>query len=204
MKDNYFEIGRGAKLIPMEYWHQFVLGVDLTQEVKYFVVSEVGKDEILFKKNISFEELINTDFDELLKISKTKDFIHQFINYSEDTLRIKNELKVFIDKAIEIFNKIDGEWISINEYENINYNFNFDWVDAYEIKGKIHFTLKINSAELKNCRVDIPVNYYSMGEGTCGVIYGKFQMSIINILVWQNNIFPTTIGFQSNDDLLVL
>jgi activator of 2-hydroxyglutaryl-CoA dehydratase len=59
MQENkdYFELGRGAKLIPQQYWHQYVLGIDLSLTEKQFIVMEVGKTEIIYRKQLNIVEL---------------------------------------------------------------------------------------------------------------------------------------------------
>jgi hypothetical protein len=203
--DSYYEIGRGLKLIPMEYWHQYVLGIDLIENRDYFVVSEVGKDKVLFKKNLSLDNLVKDEWSELLEISETKDFINQMKNDYVDEINLKIEIES-LAKTIEKCKKIlNGQWISINEYSGLDYNSNFgNWVDASPIKGRLKFHLDLNNSDDKKCRIEIPVNYWTMGNGYYSIISGRFQMSLNQILIWEDDIFPHQIKYEINDSRIIL
>ncbi len=204
-QDNYFEIGRGAKLIPMEYWHQYVLGIDPTEESNFLVVSEVGKNEILYKNKITIEEIRNSHWNELLDISKTKSFISQLIGISSDNEQLVDIINSTVKNINQTKEQLNGNWISINEYGNLNYNSNFgNWVDAVQIKGKLKFTLDLDSLEGKNCHIGIPVNYLSTGDGYFSIQMGRFELSKNQILIWQNDIFPSQINYDLVDDELIL
>ena len=202
---NYYEIGRGAKLIPMEYWHQYLLSIDLTEQNKIFVVSEIGKSEVLYQKKLSIEDLLKEEWNELLTKSLTKTFITQLkINYTNDE-NLKIELADVVEDLEKIEVLLNGSWTSIDEYDNLDYNSNFgNWVDASPIKGKLRFSLDLNTQETKNCKIEIPVNYWTLGDGYYSIIYGRFQLSKNQLLVWENEIFPHQIKFNLSNEVLIL
>lgn len=197
-KSNIFELGRGAKLIPMEYWHQFVLGFDSTNQDAPFVVSEVGKTGVLFTKNISLNELRSDEWTELLEVSECHQLVEQYSIDSERFVMHLNEVR----KTIEMF---EGEWISTKEIEVLTHNSNFgNWVSAVAIPGNYRFSLKLDTNEPKNSRIDIPVEYASGGPGTYGIHYGRFELTLNQILIWQNEVFPTGIKYKWVNDILEL
>ncbi len=207
MKENehYFELGRGAKLIHQKYWHQYVLGIDLSLTERQFIAIEVGKTEILYQKELSIVELAESEWKELLKISKTKTIIEILKKEIVNGVNIPSS---FYEKIYQIIAKkelIEGDWISINEYDNLKYDSNFgNWVDAVPTRGKLKFSLDLKK-EIKNCMVNIPVNYYSIGSiGYYSMISGTFQICYNKILVWQNEVFPTNIEYELKENILIL
>ena len=207
MKGNkdYFELGRGAKLIPQQYWHQYVLGIDLSLTERPFIVAEVGKTEILYQKELNIIELAKSEWNELLKVSKTETIIETLKKNIIDGVNIPSSFYKKIYQIIAEKELIEGNWISINEYHNLNYDSNFgNWVDAVPTRGKLKFSLDLKK-EIKNCIVDIPVNYYSVGSiGYYSMICGTFQLCYNKILVWQNEIFPVNIEYELKENTLVL
>lgn len=204
-QNNYFEIGRGSKLIPMEYWHQYVLGIDLTEVSKYLVVSEVGRDKILYTERITLEEIQNSKWNELLEFSNTKTFVKQLTELQSGKNEIENTLTKILTKINETTNLLNGNWISIEEYNNLDYNSNFgNWVDAFAIGGKLKFLLDLNSSDEKNCHIGIPVHYYSMGDGYFSIQMGRFELTKTHILIWQNDIYPSQIEYEYYENELTL
>jgi hypothetical protein len=202
---NHIEIGRGAKLIPLEYWHQYILKIDPSKESDFLIVSEVGKDKILFEKNISIDDIENQEWNDLVEISATTSFVNELIENRQDN----EKLEIIIEKTINLIKEnkrlLNGNWISINEYNDLNYNSNFgNWVDASPIKGKLKFGLDLNSIEQKNCKVEIPVNYWTMGDGYYSIKYGKFELTINQILIWENGVFPHQIKYSLVNNILTL
>lgn len=204
-KEKYFEIGRGAKLIPLEYWHQYILGIDLSKETDFLVVSEVGKDSILFKTNISIEEIKNPKWNELLEISSAESIVNELIENSKDESKLRSIIEKTTDLIKENKQLLNGNWISLMEYNDLNYNSNFgNWVDASPIKGKLKFCLDLGHKEQKNCRVEIPVNYWTMGNGYYSIKYGRFELTKNQILIWENGIFPHQIKYSLNANKLTM
>nr|WP_294923372.1 hypothetical protein [uncultured Flavobacterium sp.] len=201
----YYEIGRGAKLIPMEYWHQFVLGIDPSDELNFIVVSEVGKNEILYRKQISLEDIQDSKWDELLEISQTKNFIKELNEIKFDKKLLRENLNLVVENIENTKIKLNGNWISIGEYGNLNYNSNFgNWVDASEIAGKLKFGLNIDGSNKNNCHVEIPVNYLCGGDGYFSIQMGRFELSKNQILIWQNDVFPSMIKHNLLENQLTL
>ncbi|KFF06680.1 hypothetical protein [Flavobacterium reichenbachii] len=204
-QNNYIEIGRGAELIPMEYWHQYVLGIDLTEELNFLVVSEVGKNEIIYQKRISLFEIHNPEWSKLLEISKTKVFIDKLIEISSDKKMVLNELNKISKSIDDTMLLLNGNWISENEYSGLNYNSNFsNWIDAIEIKGHLKFTLDLQIDNKRNCHVEIPVNYLNGGDGYFSIKMGRFELSKNQILIWQNDTFPSNIKYELSENGLIL
>lgn len=204
-KECYFEVGRGAKLIPHEYWHQYVLAIDISREIDFLVVSEIGKDKVLFKQNINLEEIRKARWSELLTISRTQSFIDELILHDQDKVKQRFILHKVATHIKENRKRLNGNWTSIAEYHDLNYNSNFgNWVDASPIKGKLKFTLILEKKNQKNCRVDIPVVYWTLGDGYYSIKFGEFQLTRNQILIWGDTIFPSQIDYSLKDNILTL
>jgi hypothetical protein len=202
---NYFEIGRGARLTPMGYWHQYVLGIDLAEKSDLFVVSEIGKDKVEYEKQISFEDIVKEQWNEFLELSGTKEFISELKADYIDNAKLKSYLKETVDECNTVVQTLNGNWISIEDHDDLDYNSNFgNWVDASPVKGKLKFSLDLRSNDKRNCRVDIPVNYWTMSSGYYSIIYGRFQMSRNQLLIWENNVFPHQIKYSKTGVVLTL
>jgi len=201
---NNFEIGRGAKLIPMEYWHQYVLGIDLTETNNIFVVSEVGKSAVLYQKKLSLQELLKNEWDELLSISETKSFINELkLNYTNDE-NLKVELTAMVNRLEKDKELLNGNWISIEEHGNLNYRLS-NMVEASTGYGKVLFSLNLDSSKADNCNIGVPVRYYSpTRDGYYAIINGRFQLSKNKLLIWANEIFPNQIAYSLSNGILTL
>jgi hypothetical protein len=181
-----------------------VLGVDILEQSDCFILSEVGKDNVLFQKKISFKELLRDKWNELLEISSTKRFIQELKNNYTNEINLKRELENVFNAMEGNKKQLNGNWISIDEYSDLNYDSNFgNWVEASPIQGHLKFLLDLNSAEKKNCKINIPV-MSAYGKGEFSVIYGAFQLSKNQILIWQNAIFPLQIKYALKADMLTL
>ncbi len=203
--NNYIEIGRGAKLTPMKYWHQYVLGIDLTETLKFLVVSEVGKNEILYRNNITLEEIHSHQWREFLKISQTKTFVERLIEISSDKKKLFDELDAILKSIESTKQQLNGNWISEKEYSNLNYNSNFgNWIDAVPTKGKLKFILDLESDNKANCHIKIPLNFWSGEKGDYSIQMGRFELSKTQILIWQNGIFPSQIKYKLTENSLAL
>ena len=197
---DYFELGRGAVLVSNDYWHQYALGTDLSSQEKQFVAMEVGKSDVIYRKKLSIDELAQKEWSDLLEISKTRsivdELVHGAVNFTDFHRSISQSI---VQKEL-----IQGDWTSINVYSDLNYNSNFgNWVDASEAEGRLKFSLDLSKTR-DNCRVDIPVNYKSMGKGYYSIKYGTFQLGYQQILIWQNPIFPAMINYELNKAILAL
>lgn len=203
--ETYFEIGRGAKLLQKQYWHQFVLGVDLSNKFSPFVLTEVGGEAIIYSKNIDFKTLQSTSYKQFITYSGTKDFVlelKQAAMEGQDMLAFLRKIAQSIQqKAIQLNRK----WLSKTEYSGLNYNSNFsNWIDATATKGKLEFVLDLELAEPQNCRLNIPVQFISGDIGYYSILYGRFQLSQNLILIWANEHFPYTIPYRIEDQILRL
>ncbi|TAE76255.1 MAG: hypothetical protein EAZ85_00585 [Bacteroidetes bacterium] len=202
---NYIEIGRGAKLVAKKYWHQFILGIDLRESVNFLVVSEVEENEVLYKSKISIEEIKKSTWKELIKISKTKDFIDKLIKISENKQELFDEINTIVKNIQHTTKLLNQNWISKDEYNNLGYNSNFsNWIDATYTKGKLKFILNLDSLEEENCHIKIPIQHFSGESGYFSIQMGRFELSKNQILIWQNDIFPSQIKYELIDNELIL
>ncbi|MCC6726030.1 MAG: hypothetical protein IT258_16105 [Saprospiraceae bacterium] len=204
---SYFELGRGAKLIHQKksYWHQYILGIDLSNETEFFIVSEVGKSDILFQKEISLKNLLKKEWRELLEVSETLILIYHLKNNCSNNYILKQELEKIILETDKNKAFINGNWISIDEHENLAYDFRFDMLDASPIKGKLRFLLDLNSPDKKNCKINVPANIWGFGgTGEVSVKHGQAQFSKNQLLVCENTIFPHRIKYEIRNTELIL
>jgi hypothetical protein len=198
MKMEIFEIGRGAKLIPQEYWHQYVLKYDFQNPDKPFIVSEIGKDKVLFNINIDSNEIQSEKWIELLERCECNEIIKAYLTSPDETKMKWRELS----QSDKVFN---GKWITNEIIEVLDYNSNHgNWISSIDIPGKFRFELDLNSSNIKNCNVMIPVEYTSGGPGYYSIYFGRFELTRNQILIWQNDIFPTRIKYKWFNESLEL
>ena len=118
---------------------------------------------------------------------------------------MKEKISIVVENIENTILKLNGNWISIEEYGNLNYKSNFgNWVDAREITGKLKFRLDLESSDEINCHVGIPVNYLSGGDGYFSIQMGRFELSKNQILIWQNYVFPSKIKYKLIENELTL
>lgn len=199
---DYFELGRGAKLVANEYWHQYVLGVDLAK--KKFIAKEIGKTGNIHRKEISFDDLRQSAWTEFLDVSKTKPIAERIFNRTTTGASL-DSLFESIFQIVAQKELFHGDWISIKEYDRLDYNSNFgNWVDAFPRKGYVKLAIDLHK-EGPNCSVGIPVNYYNtIGEGYYSIVRGRFQLGYSQLLVWQNDTFPVMIAYELRENMLTL
>lgn len=193
-----FELGRGVKLIPQKHWHQCVLKIDFENQQKPFVTIEIGKNIELLRENLSLNEIQNKKWIELLKKSNCAELIKKFAKNPQATIKkwkaISGQQKIF-----------QGKWITIKEIKVLDYKSNHgNWIDSRDIPGKFKFHLDLETTKIKNCQVKIPVEYISGESGYYSIYHGRFELTLSQLLIWENDMFPTRIKYKWIDSILEL
>ncbi|MCB0631267.1 MAG: hypothetical protein R2824_15810 [Saprospiraceae bacterium] len=101
-----------------------------------------------------------------------------------------------------IASKLNGNWISTEEIELLNYNSNFgNWIDFVGIPGYYKFELDLSFDGPKNCQLKIPVMTPG-GLWYFPLYHGRFDRKGKYVLIWQNEEVPVRIEYELQGEIL--
>jgi hypothetical protein len=200
--EKYYELGRGYEQVSDSYKRPYLLGVDLTNKEKPFVIAQGDHHSDSVAIQLDIKELLSDKWIEILQKANCSEFRQALeIESQGGTVypsKLFDEINIDIQRSLEL----NGNWISTEIIEVLDYNSNFsNWIDAEATPGFFKFQLNLKDG-FKNCHLKIPTIDISGRDGHYSIYYGKFQVKNNKILIWQNDTTPVEIDFSLTDDIL--
>jgi len=198
----YYELGRGYEQVSDSYKRPYLLGIDLTNKEKHFVIAQGDHHSDTFAIQLGIKELLSDKWIEILQKANCYEFREALEIESQGGKiypnKLFDEIKIDIRKSLELY----GNWISTEIIEALDYNSNFsNWTDAEATNGFFKFQLNLKD-DVKNCHVKVPIIDISGRDGHYSIYYGKFQVKNNKILIWQNDTTPVKIDFSLTNGIL--
>lgn len=200
--EKYYELGRGYEQVSDSYKRPYLLGIDLTNKEKPFVIAQGDHHSDTFAIQLDIKELLSDKWIETLQKANCFEFRQTLEIESRGGTVYPN--KLFDEVKTDIQNSLElaGNWISTEIIAVLDYNSNFsNWIEAEATSGFFKFQLNLKD-DLKNCHLKIPTIDISGREGHYSIYYGKFQVKNNKVLIWQNDTTPVKIDFSLTNDIL--
>ena len=200
--EKYYEIGRGYEHISDAYKRPYLLGVDVTDKQKPFVVAQGDHHSDTFACQLSIVELLSDKWVGHLRKANCLAFRQTLEVESRKGSVYPTQLFNKIIQEISTSLKLNHNWVSTEMIEVLDYDTNFsNWIDAEAAPGFFKFQLNL-AGDAKNCHLKIPTIDITGREGHYSIYYGRFQLKNNQILIWQNETTPVKIEFSLSNMFL--